>query len=101
MQVEGIPKVLRSRRGYKSQITLALERLQNNDSLICNNFKHQEPVIENWISKIDIINNEVDYLCAEENLDISELLKKETKYILNLSAELANIEETVIIQVMM
>ena len=64
-QVEGVPKLLRSRRGYKSQITQALERLQNDDSLTCNNFKYQESLIENWISKIDIINNEVDHLCTE------------------------------------
>ena len=38
MQVEGVQKLLRSQRGYKSQITLALERLKNDNSLTCNYF---------------------------------------------------------------
>ena len=95
MQVDGVPKLMRSRRGYKSQITIALESLQSDDNLNKNNFKRQESLIETWISKIDSINNEIDYLCGEENINISELLKKETKYILNVSAELANIEDRV------
>ena len=95
MQVDGVPKLMRSRRGYKSQITIALESLQSDDNLNKNNFKRQESLIETWISKIDSINNEIDYLCGEENINISELLKKETKYILDVSSELANIEERV------
>ena len=95
MQVDGVPKLMRSRRGYKSQITIALESLQSDDNLNKNNFKRQESLIETWISKIDSINNEIDYLCGEENINISELLKKETKYILDVSSELANIEDRV------
>ena len=91
--IDGVPKLLHSIRSYKGHITQALNKLKASDSLNKNIFNCQESLINGWLSKIEIINSEIDTLCSDKNLDISSLLKIETDYIIDINNELAYIEE--------
>ena len=90
--MDKLPEILRiqnSRRGYKSCITVALNKLHRQDlDLIL--FKKQEDLINKWITKIDDLNNEIITKCALENIEVN--LDEENEYLISINEELSNIE---------
>ena len=91
--VRGVPQLLNSRRGYKSSITAAINKIKNNVSLDLGYFKRNDEMIKKWLDRIDNINNQIITLCNDEGMDIK--LDNETIYFLDINNELANIESQI------
>ena len=94
--MDKLPEILRiqnSRRGYKSCITVALNKLHRCQDLDLILFKKQENLINKWITKIDDLNNEIITKCALENIEVN--LDEENEYLISINEELSNIENEI------
>lgn len=93
--IPGVSKLTNSRRGYKSAITSTLNKLRNTDpkSIPAQFFHQQTKMIEQWISKIDNINNEIFILYADQTVEIN--LDSEFKYIAEVHMHLAAINDAI------
>ena len=94
-EIPGVNKLLNSRRGYKASITTSINKLSNSDfSIIPQNFfESQNKLINQWILKIDAINNEIFQLGAENSIDVN--LESELKYIAGIHMKLADISKAI------
>ena len=93
--IPGVRKLNNSKRGYKASITASLNKLQNTDIKVIPHqfYSHQINKIEQSLSKIDTINNEIYQLCAEQSIEIN--LEADSKYEADIHMNLAALAHAV------
>ena len=87
--IPGVNKLMNSRRGYKASITATLNKLKSIEpkTIPTQFFQQQNKMIDQWLNKIDLINNEIYQLCADESIEIN--LDSECMYIAETQMNLA------------